>query len=84
MSRETATRRPPTGRVGEIHARTPEGSGGHGAPLLVAEVVRGIRSAWWVWRSPRRRLKVRSTTDIIGIIALVLLILIFLRVFGII
>ena len=37
-----------------------------------------------IWRSSRRRPKVRSTTDIIGIIALVLLILIFLRVFGII
>ena len=32
----------------------------------------------------RRRLKMRGTTDVIGIIALILLVLIFLRVFGII
>ncbi len=35
------------------------------------------------WSLSRRRQKVRSYTDVIGIISLILLVLIFLRVFGI-
>jgi hypothetical protein len=53
------------------------------AHSVASEMVWGVRSLCWI-RWALRRLKLRGSADVIGIIALILLVLIFLRVFGII